>query len=369
AYTVVRGTVPNLNADSLSYSVLDGGRASTVKGGKGALALGAYKCNSFEGINKLGLYVTPEASTGKVLDVKEIFYIEQLPQPSAMKIDRDGAKLNLTVSKFFSDSEGSGYSNGYLVKINGGEPIEMNATTMDISAYINTPGRYTVEVMSKGNFAADENGRYDIASYSAGTYYISSGYKSMEYDYTITLNAPSGAEIVVQEGRHKLQFGTVPFADYYNVFIGDTSFKISNADMEKDGYVYIDDYLGGMVGSVVVYVEACSDNEQILTSQRTMASTVVTVALLSPSATYNLSGGNLAVTWSRSDNAIFYEVSVKYVNIGDDEEEINEIVSVITSLNSYTFEMGDIDNIVEVSVKALSHGYYDASEPAIATRV
>ncbi|MDE6551263.1 MAG: hypothetical protein K2M44_07200 [Clostridia bacterium] len=351
-YVSVSGSAIAIDADAYSYVVLDGGKADSVKGGSGVLALKNYKCAEFSGMSKLGLFVSKDAEAGKIENVGNMFYIEQLEAPASVNVIREGNDSELNVASVY----GSGV---YIVKINDIEPFEVADTKCDITGYITTPGRYSVSVKSKGNFAIGADGKYDIDALGADSrYFIDSDYTTVEYDYTFTLETPDKVFVNNDNGAYSLKFETVSFADYYNIYIGDKVIVCSQEDAINNGGASITEALQGRVGSVVVYIEACSNNEQIFTSQRAMASVIIRSKLTSPSANYSITGNNLAVSWSKGDNCIMYEVQVRYL----DSEETECVQTVTTSLTSHTFSIDDIGTVLSVKVKALGHGYYNESD-------
>ena len=351
-YVSVSGSTLAVKADDYSYVVLDGGKADSVIGGKGVLALKGYSCSEFSGMAKLGLFVSKDAEVGKVENVDNMFYIEQLEAPDSVTVIRDGNNSSLSVSKVYGTGE-------YVVKINDIEPFVLSGNECDITSYITAPGKYSLSVKSKGDFEVGADGRYNIDSFgSKSRYFIDSDFTTVEYDYTFTLETPENVFVNSSDGAYSLKFGAVAFADYYNIYVGDSVIVCTQQDALGNGGVSITDALQGKVGSVVVYIEACSNNEQIFTSQRAMASVIIESKLTSPSANYSVTGNNLAVSWSKGDNCIMYELQVSYL----DSEDVEHVQTVTTSLTSHTFSLNDMGRILSVKVRALGHGYYNESE-------
>ena len=97
AYLNVDGVAADITADENSYVVLSG-KAASVTGGKGVLALKNFDCSAFTDMKKLGIFVQSCAGDERIEGVEDVFFIEKLDAPSAAQVNMRGDKIILTIS-------------------------------------------------------------------------------------------------------------------------------------------------------------------------------------------------------------------------------------------------------------------------------
>lgn len=350
AYINVEGSAKDIAADGQSYVVLSG-TASSVTGGKGVLALKNFECSSFNGMERLGIYVLSCSGSERIENVEDIFFIEKLDTPAAAQVDIRDGRVILTIS----DVEHSAAADfAYRVTVNDTVFEDVKGTQLDITSAVTTAGIYDILITAQGNFKPGEDGKYDIDSFTKDVYYIDSYPCGLRYEHTFTLDTPQNLSITAEEGGIVLYFDAVPFADGYNVYINDSAEPISS---DKNEVHISSDLL--KAGSNAIYVQAVSNNEQILSSSRALIGYVKYEKLPTPAVEAPvISGKEVAVGWTKTEDspARMFEVVFTY------NSSQGGVVSktVYAAANTITVTLDDLaeGSGVTVTVRALGYGYY-----------
>lgn len=356
-YAEVEGGAADITADGQSYVVLSGSAAS-VTGGKGVLALKNFRCDLFIGMEKLGVFVQSCTGSERMEDVDDIFYIEQLQTPPAVQVDIRGERVILTVTEVEHAAEAD-FS--YRVEVNG-EIFENEYTEeIDITSAIPGAGVYDIFVIAQGNFKADKEGKYDIDSLDKDVYYIDSYPCGVRYEHTFTLATPDNLKVTEYEGGVRLSFNPVAFADYYNIYIGDGE-AVRSEENELD--IAFDKLTAGANS---IYVQAMSENEQILSSARALIGYVKYEKLATPAVNKPVvNGREVAVGWTKTEGspARIFEVVFTYNTAGGPAQKI-----VRTTGSTLTVTLDDMTegSGVSVSVKAIGYGYYLTGDAGVST--
>ena len=361
AYAEIKGETADVTADGQSYVVLSG-KAKSVVGGKGVLALKNFECGYFIGAEKLGVFVASCSGNEIFEDVGDIFYIEQLETPPAAQVDMRGDNVILTVTEV-EHSEEADFSYTVTVSDTVNDPIVFDDVTgneVDITSAVTGAGIYNIFIVAQGNFEKNEEGKYDFDSFTKDVYYIDSLPCGLKYEHTFTLDTPDNLSVTESEGGITVKFNAVPFADYYYVFVGDG--EAMRADTNE---LFIENSLL-IAGSNSIYVQALSDNEQIFASGKALTSYVKYEKLATPSVgTPVVNGKEVAVSWGKTDNspARMFEVKFTYNTATGSAEKI-----VFTTAVDLTVTLDDLaeGSQVSVSVKAVGYGYYTDSDAGVA---
>ena len=361
AYAEIKGETADVTADGQSYVVLSG-KANSVVGGKGVLALKNFECGYFIGAEKLGVFVASCSGNEIFEDVGDIFYIEQLETPPAAQVDMRGDNVILTVTEV-EHSEEADFSYTVTVSDTVNDPIvfeDVTGNEVDITSAVTGAGIYNIFIVAQGNFEKSEEGKYDFDSFTKDVYYIDSLPCGLKYEHTFTLDTPDNLSVTESEGGITVKFNAVPFADYYYVFVGDG--EAMRADTNE---LFIENSLL-IAGSNSIYVQALSDNEQIFASGKALTSYVKYEKLATPSVgTPVVNGKEVAVSWGKTDNspARMFEVKFTYNTATGSAEKI-----VFTTAVDLTVTLDDLaeGSQVSVSVKAVGYGYYTDSDAGVA---
>lgn len=356
AYAEIKGETADVTADGQSYVVLSG-KANSVVGGKGVLALKNFECGYFIGAEKLGVFVASCSGNERFEDVGDIFYIEQLETPPAAQVDMRGDNVILTVTEV-EHAEEADFS--YTITVNGTLFENVTGNRADITSAVTGAGIYDILIVAQGNFEKSEEGKYDFDSFTKDVYYIDSLPCGLKYEHTFTLETPDNLSVTESEGGITVKFDAVPFADYYYVFVGDG--EGMRADMNE---LFIENALLS-AGSNSIYVQALSNNEQIFASGKALTSYVKYEKLATPSlGTPVVNGKEVAVSWGKTDNspARMFEVKFTYNTATGSAEKI-----VFTTAVDLTVTLDDLaeGSQVSVSVKAVGYGYYTDSDAGVA---
>lgn len=356
AYAEIKGETADVTADGQSYVVLSG-KAKSVVGGKGVLALKNFECGYFIGAEKLGVFVASCSGNEIFEDVGDIFYIEQLETPPAAQVDMRGDNVILTVTEV-EHSEEADFS--YTVTVNDTTFEDVTGNEVDITSAVTGAGIYNIFIVAQGNFEKNEEGKYDFDSFTKDVYYIDSLPCGLKYEHTFTLDTPDNLSVTESEGGITVKFDAVPFADYYYVFVGDG--EAMRADTNE---LFIENSLLS-AGSNSIYVQALSDNEQIFASGKALTSYVKYEKLATPSVgTPVVNGKEVAVSWGKTDNspARMFEVKFTYNTATGSAEKI-----VFTTASTLTVTLDDLaeGSQVSVSIKAVGYGYYTDSDAGVA---
>ncbi len=356
AYAEIKGETADVTADGQSYVVLSG-KANSVVGGKGVLALKNFECGYFIGAEKLGVFVASCSGNERFEDVGDIFYIEQLETPPAAQVDMRGDNVILTVTEV-EHAEEADFS--YTITVNGTLFENVTGNRADITSAVTGAGIYDILIVAQGNFEKNEEGKYDFDSFTKDVYYIDSLPCGLKYEHTFTLETPDNLSVTESEGGITVKFDAVPFADYYYVFVGDG--EGMRADTNE---LFIENSLL-IAGSNSIYVQALSNNEQIFASGKALTSYVKYEKLATPSlGTPVVNGKEVAVSWGKTDNspARMFEVKFTYNTATGSAEKI-----VFTTAVDLTVTLDDLaeGSQVSVSVKAVGYGYYTDSDAGVA---
>ena len=356
AYAEIKGETADVTADGQSYVVLSG-KANSVVGGKGVLALKNFECGYFIGAEKLGVFVASCSGNERFEDVGDIFYIEQLETPPAAQVDMRGDNVILTVTEV-EHAEEADFS--YTITVNGTLFENVTGNRADITSAVTGAGIYNILIVAQGNFEKNEEGKYDFDSFTKDVYYIDSLPCGLKYEHTFTLETPDNLSVTESEGGITVKFDAVPFADYYYVFVGDG--EGMRADTNE---LFIENALLS-AGSNSIYVQALSNNEQIFASGKALTSYVKYEKLATPSlGTPVVNGKEVAVSWGKTDNspARMFEVKFTYNTATGSAEKI-----VFTTAVDLTVTLDDLaeGSQVSVSVKAVGYGYYTDSDAGVA---
>ena len=356
AYAEIKGETADVTADGQSYVVLSG-KANSVVGGKGVLALKNFECGYFIGAEKLGVFVASCSGNERFEDVGDIFYIEQLETPPAAQVDMRGDNVILTVTEV-EHAEEADFS--YTITVNGTLFENVTGNRADITSAVTGAGIYDILIVAQGNFEKNEEGKYDFDSFTKDVYYIDSLPCGLKYEHTFTLDTPDNLSVTESEGGITVKFDAVPFADYYYVFVGDG--EGMRADTNE---LFIENALLS-AGSNSIYVQALSNNEQIFASGKALTSYVKYEKLATPSlGTPVVNGKEVAVSWGKTDNspARMFEVKFTYNTATGSAEKI-----VFTTAVDLTVTLDDLaeGSQVSVSVKAVGYGYYTDSDAGVA---
>ena len=356
AYAEIKGETADVTADGQSYVVLSG-KANSVVGGKGVLALKNFECGYFIGAEKLGVFVASCSGNERFEDVGDIFYIEQLETPPAAQVDMRGDNVILTVTEV-EHAEEADFS--YTITVNGTLFENVTGNRADITSAVTGAGIYDILIVAQGNFEKNEEGKYDFDSFTKDVYYIDSLPCGLKYEHTFTLETPDNLSVTESEGGITVKFDAVPFADYYYVFVGDG--EGMRADTNE---LFIENALLS-AGSNSIYVQALSNNEQIFASGKALTSYVKYEKLATPSlGTPVVNGKEVAVSWGKTDNspARMFEVKFTYNTATGSAEKI-----VFTTAVDLTVTLDDLaeGSQVSVSVKAVGYGYYTDSDAGVA---
>ena len=356
AYAEIKGETADVTADEQSYVVLSG-KANSVVGGKGVLALKNFECGYFIGAEKLGVFVASCSGNERFEDVGDIFYIEQLETPPAAQVDMRGDNVILTVTEV-EHAEEADFS--YTITVNGTLFENVTGNRADITSAVTGAGIYDILIVAQGNFEKNEEGKYDFDSFTKDVYYIDSLPCGLKYEHTFTLETPDNLSVTESEGGITVKFDAVPFADYYYVFVGDG--EGMRADTNE---LFIENALLS-AGSNSIYVQALSNNEQIFASGKALTSYVKYEKLATPSlGTPVVNGKEVAVSWGKTDNspARMFEVKFTYNTATGSAEKI-----VFTTAVDLTVTLDDLaeGSQVSVSVKAVGYGYYTDSDAGVA---
>ena len=356
AYAEIKGETADVTADGQSYVVLSG-KAKSVVGGKGVLALKNFECGYFIGAEKLGVFVASCSGNERFEDVGDIFYIEQLETPPAAQVDMRGDNVILTVTEV-EHAEEADFS--YTITVNGTLFENVTGNRADITSAVTGAGIYDILIVAQGNFEKNEEGKYDFDSFTKDVYYIDSLPCGLKYEHTFTLETPDNLSVTESEGGITVKFDAVPFADYYYVFVGDG--EGMRADTNE---LFIENALLS-AGSNSIYVQALSNNEQIFASGKALTSYVKYEKLATPSlGTPVVNGKEVAVSWGKTDNspARMFEVKFTYNTATGSAEKI-----VFTTASTLTVTLDDLaeGSQVSVSIKAVGYGYYTDSDAGVA---
>ena len=354
AYLNVDGVAADITADENSYVVLSG-KAASVTGGKGVLALKNFDCSAFTDMKKLGIFVQSCAGDERIEGVEDVFFIEKLEAPSAAQVNMRGDKLILTISDV-EHAELADFS--YRVMV--GEEVfhEVKGTELDITSAVTSAGVYDILIVAQGNFKPGEDGRYDIDSFDKHMYYIDSYPCGIRYEHTFTLDTPANLSVTQVEGGIEVNFDPVAFADGYDVYINGAEQPVH---FDKNEAFISSELLSA--GSNAIYVQAVSNNEQINASSRALIGYVKYEKLATPAVSAPVVSGNeVAVEWTKTENspARMFEVVFTYNSAQSGETS----KTVYTSANTVTVLLEDMaeGSGVSVSVRALGYGYYQTGE-------
>lgn len=362
-YLCVDGSAADIAADGQSYVVLSG-KAASISGGKGVLALKNFECAYFTGMDRLGIFVLSCTGNERMEDVGDIFFIERLQTPPAAQVEMRGDRLVLTITEV-EHSSAADFS--YYVQVNDIPFENITGSEVDITSAVTAAGVYDISIIAKGDFAVGEDGRYNIYAMDKDVYYIDSYPCGLIYEHTFTLDTPSGISVSrASDGSGiVLTFPSVPFADGYRVYVGDGEPIVAEAaaDATRAEITISDDLLSP--GSNSIYVQAYSNNEQILDSARALTSYVKYEKLATPEVgTPVISGNEVAVAWTKTENspAKIFKVQFEYTTASG-----AAVKTVYTTANTITVTLDDIteSSSVKVKVTAMGYSYYtdgDAGE-------
>ena len=353
AYLNVDGVAADITADENSYVVLSG-KAASVTGGKGVLALKNFDCSAFTNMKKLGIFVQSCAGDERIEGVQDVFFIEKLDAPSAAQVNMRGDKLILTIS----DVEHAELAD-FSYRVTVGEEVfhEVKGTELDITSAVTSAGVYDILIVAQGNFKPGEDGRYDIDAFDKHMYYIDSYPCGIRYEHTFTLDTPANLSVTQVEGGIEVNFDPVAFADGYDVYINGAEQPVH---FDKNEAFISSELLSA--GSNAIYVQAVSNNEQINASSRALIGYVKYEKLATPAVSAPVVSGNeVAVEWTKTENspARMFEVVFTY----NSAQSGVTSKTVYTSANTVTVLLEDMaDSDVSVSVRALGYGYYQTGE-------
>lgn len=354
AYLNVDGVAADITADENSYVVLSG-KAASVTGGKGVLALKNFDCSAFTDMKKLGIFVQSCAGDERIEGVEDVFFIEKLDAPSAAQVNMRGDKLILTIS----DVEHAELAD-FSYRVTVGEEVfhEVKGTELDITSAVTSAGVYDILIVAQGNFKPGEDGRYDIDSFDKHMYYIDSYPCGIRYEHTFTLDTPANLSVTQVEGGIEVNFDPVAFADGYDVYINGAEQPVH---FDKNEAFISSELLSA--GSNAIYVQAVSNNEQINASSRALIGYVKYEKLATPAVSAPVvSGREVAVEWTKTENspARMFEVVFTYNSAQSGEAS----KTVYTSANTVTVLLEDMaeGSDVSVSVRALGYGYYKTGD-------
>ena len=354
AYLNVDGVAADITADENSYVVLSG-KAASVTGGKGVLALKNFDCSEFTDMKKLGIFVQSCAGDERIEGVDDVFFIEKLEAPSAAQVNMRGDKLILTIS----DVEHAELAD-FSYRVTVGEEVfhEVKGTELDITSAVTSAGVYDILIVAQGNFKPGEDGRYDIDSFDKHMYYIDSYPCGIRYEHTFTLDTPANLSVTQVEGGIEVNFDPVAFADGYDVYINGAEQPVH---FDKNEAFISSELLSA--GSNAIYVQAVSNNEQINASSRALIGYVKYEKLATPAVSAPVVSGNeVAVEWTKTENspARMFEVVFTYNSAQGGVTS----KTVYTSANTVTVLLEDMaqGSGVSVSVRALGYGYYQTGE-------
>ncbi|MDE6275062.1 MAG: cofactor-independent phosphoglycerate mutase [Clostridia bacterium] len=373
-----KSTVATLNLDSNSTAIVEGNISNTINGGKQVIMKAGHSCPTYQDVKNLIIFRDLN-STHNMSGCDNVIYVEELAKPIDIIIEERSNRIYCKVAKVK-------YAKSYKFDISGvEEPLiwEKNSTDdpeFDITQYVSTPGRsYTITVTPQGNY----DDTLDFEKIGSSTLYVDGASVSVNYNYIITLNMPTGLKVntITEDETTKasFEFDKVPDATNYKIYVDGK--EIKNPAFSENGTnlsVDITQYVN-KVGDHSIRVKAVNtNNPNIKDSPDSMIAHSTTEKLNAVDET------TITATINEDDNAVIhaswqgvqngYEYLVELQINGGEKIEIGRTSILKDGRIGYSINFADLTGIVEydsdvaasngyvVVITAIGHGYYTDSD-------
>ncbi len=341
--------VGSMQLDELSTAQISGQIKAGINGGKKVAMLPGHQCQEYIGISTLALY--REGATDYTIKAcGKIVYIDRLVKPAEMIVEERGEGVVVAVATKVP------HATQYIFEVDG-KQYTSDTNEFDVSFIMSQGqvGKHEIVVYAKGNY--DFEG---LDSTEDKVVYLDSEKNNMQYTYKITLSTPENIQIEESEGKVFLTFGTVKFADYYKVKVGDKELKFDTQNGGVQRFDITDNVTE--VGSYSMHITAHSKVAEILESKQALTTFIKYQKLEAPTSIRATANATLLnVNWVEAPNAKGYVI---YAKIDGVEREIGR-----TSMASFSIDKEVIGDATEVMIKAEGYGYWLESDMTTATIV
>ncbi|MDE7191074.1 MAG: cofactor-independent phosphoglycerate mutase [Clostridia bacterium] len=393
--TVKSGSaVATLQLDDDSTAKIAGSITNTVIGGKQVIMQEGHSCPTYQNVKNLIIFRDLN-STHNMTGCENVIYVEKLAQPIDIIIEERENRIYCKVAKVK-------YAKAYKFVVSDGNPE--NDVTLplwekntyedpeyDITQYVSTPGKsYTITVTPLGDYSDD----LDFEEIGSTTMYVSGDSISVQYDYIITLNMPTGLKVYTtkeDENTTKtyFEFLKVADADSYKIYVDNQ--EIANPALNADGdkiSVDITQYVN-KVGDHSVRVKAINtQNPNIKDSPISMIahSTIqkltaveedtITATISEDDGSEESKSAAIHASWQGVQNG--YEYLVELQINGGEKIEIGRTSILTDGSVGYSINFNDLKELYGIEydseiaanggysiiVTAIGHGYYTDSDTA-----
>lgn len=383
-------TVATLQLDENSTAVIEGNVSISVIGGKQVIMKAGHSCPTYENVENLIIF-RDLGSNHNMIGCNHVIYVEELAKPIDILIEKRDNKIFCKVAKVQ-------HAKSYKFVISDGEetiPLDCPSDPLggdpelDITQNVNKPGKsYTITVTAQGDYSDT----LDFANINEKIMYVDGQSVSVNYNYVITLDMPSGLTVTPstnEDGTTKVEFkfNKVAYALSYRIYIDNVE---KNVGLSEDGGTMIADITQfvNKVGDHSIRVQAVNnDNPNIQDSPIAMIAHSTTEKLsdvdretLTATITEEeiVKDGNKLTT--ATINASWQGVQYGYeylIELKINDTQIIEVgrTSIIKDGKvGYTIIFKDLDGVeydsdiaanggYEVRITAIEHGYFHSSNP------
>ncbi|MDE6604440.1 MAG: cofactor-independent phosphoglycerate mutase [Clostridia bacterium] len=384
-------TVATLQLDSNSTATIAGNISNTVIGGKQVIMQEGHTCPTYQNVKNLIIFRDLN-STHNMTGCENVIYVEKLAKPIDIIIEERENRIYCKVAKVK-------YAKAYQFVISDGnaendvtlplwEKNTIDDPEYDITQYVSTPGKsYTITVTPLGDYSDDLN----FEEIGSTTMYVNGDSISVQYDYIITLNMPTGLKVYTTKEddttKTYFEFLKVADADAYKIFIDNQ--EISNLTLNEDGNkitAEITQYVN-KVGDHSVRVKAINNgNPNIKDSPISMIAhsttdkltaveeDTITATISEDDGSEELKSAAIHASWQGVQNGYEYLVELQ-INDGQ-KIEIGRTSILTDGRVGYSINFDDLKELYGIEydsniaanggyriiITAIGHGYYTDSD-------
>ena len=384
-------TVATLQLDSNSTATIAGNISNTVIGGKQVIMQEGHTCPTYQNVKNLIIFRDLN-STHNMTGCENVIYVEKLAKPIDIIIEERENRIYCKVAKVK-------YAKAYQFVISDGNPENdvtlplwekntIDDPEYDITQYVSTPGKsYTITVTPLGDYSDDLN----FEEIGSTTMYVNGDSISVQYDYIITLNMPTGLKVYTSKEddttKTYFEFLKVADADAYKIFIDNQ--EISNLTLNEDGNkitAEITQYVN-KVGDHSVRVKAINtQNPNIKDSPISMIAhsttdkltaveeDTITATISEDDGSEELKSAAIHASWQGVQNGYEYLVELQ-INDGQ-KIEIGRTSILTDGRVGYSINFDDLKELYGIEydsniaanggyriiITAIGHGYYTDSD-------
>ncbi|MDE6870241.1 MAG: hypothetical protein K2J75_05885, partial [Clostridia bacterium] len=384
-------TVATLQLDSNSTATIAGNISNTVIGGKQVIMQEGHTCPTYQNVKNLIIFRDLN-STHNMTGCENVIYVEKLAKPIDIIIEERENRIYCKVAKVK-------YAKAYQFVISDGnaendvtlplwEKNTIDDPEYDITQYVSTPGKsYTITVTPLGDYSDDLN----FEEIGSTTMYVNGDSISVQYDYIITLNMPTGLKVYTSKEddttKTYFEFLKVADADAYKIFIDNQ--EISNLTLNEDGNkitAEITQYVN-KVGDHSVRVKAINtQNPNIKDSPISMIAhsttdkltaveeDTITATISEDDGSEELKSAAIHASWQGVQNGYEYLVELQ-INDGQ-RIEIGRTSILTDGRVGYSINFDDLKELYGIEydsniaanggyriiITAIGHGYYTDSD-------